>query len=103
MVEKKSSKVEVKKSSKEEVKKSSKVEEEKIPLESKENRFKRLAESRTKGVLNAIRILGNCSNKTNYEYTQEQVDKIMDTIQESFNTMSDKFTDIKTEIQEFKL
>ena len=73
------------------------------PIESNSERFKRLAVSRTKSVLNALRILGNCSNKTNYEYSQEQSDKILDTIQEAFNTMSDKFVDIKTEIQEFNL
>ena len=74
-----------------------------VRIESKGQRFERLAVSRTKSVLNALRILGNCGNKTNYEYNQEQSDKILDTIQEAFNTMSEKFTDVKTEIQEFKL
>lgn len=72
-------------------------------IESKSQRFERLATSRTKSVLNSIRILGNCGNKTNYEYNQEQADKILDTIQEALNIMSEKFTDIKNEIREFKL
>ncbi|MEI7943051.1 MAG: hypothetical protein WCH76_07835, partial [Candidatus Riflemargulisbacteria bacterium] len=39
-------------------------------------RFKRLAVYRTNEVLNKIRVLSNCSNRSAYEYTEEEINKI---------------------------
>ncbi len=44
--------------------------------ESKEQFFKRVAERRTKEILHKLEILGNCSTKSNYHYSQEEVKKI---------------------------
>ena len=44
--------------------------------ESKRDRFVRVAERRTNAIMEKIRVLGNCSNTSMYEYTQEDVDKI---------------------------
>ena len=53
----------------------------KPPLnESKKERFKRLAEYRTNEVLGKLKVLGNCANRQGYEYTEEEVKKIFDTI-----------------------
>jgi len=52
-------------------------------MESKKERFKRLAEKRTRKVLNEIRVLSNLSNKGLYEYTPEQLRKIFGTIRDS--------------------
>ncbi len=45
-------------------------------IEIKRDRFVRVAERRTNAILEKIRVLGNCSNKSMYEYTQEDIDKI---------------------------
>ncbi|WP_304737637.1 hypothetical protein, partial [Dubosiella newyorkensis] len=48
----------------------------------KEGNFKRLAESRTNKVIDMLMLIGNLSNKSNYSYTQDQVDKMFNTIEE---------------------
>ncbi len=53
--------------------------------------FIRLAKPRVNNVIKALRILGNCSNKSRYEYTQEQVDSISNAIQFAFLETVDKF------------
>lgn len=42
----------------------------------KRENFKRLAVYRTNEVLKRLRILGNCSNRSAYEYVEEEVNKI---------------------------
>ena len=42
----------------------------------KKDRFKRVAEKRTENVIRAIRNLSKCSNRRNYEYSEEQLRKI---------------------------
>lgn len=44
--------------------------------DSKKERFKRLAEYRTNEVLKRLRVLGNCANRSAYEYTEEDINKI---------------------------
>lgn len=44
-------------------------------------RFRRIASARTNKVLEALRILGNCANKQNYEYTKKEVEKIFSAIE----------------------
>ena len=57
----------------------------------KQDRFKRIAERRTKKILNDMRLLSNCSNKINYEYTDEEVNKIFSTLEHSLKLAKDKF------------
>ena len=45
-------------------------------VESKRDKFVRLAERRTSVALRAIRLIGNLSNKNNYDYTQADAKKI---------------------------
>jgi hypothetical protein len=49
--------------------------------ETREERFKRVATRRTNDILNRIRILGNCSNKSSYSYTEEDIKKIFSAIE----------------------
>ena len=48
--------------------------------ETKEQRFKRIASKRTENVLEAIRKLGNCSNRSIYGYSDHDVSKIFSAI-----------------------
>lgn len=45
-------------------------------------RFENVAARRTQKILDLLDILGNCSNKSNYEYTDDDVRKMFSTIKE---------------------
>ena len=64
-------------------------------LESKRDRFVRLAENRTNKIIDMIQLLGNCSNTSVYEYTQQDVDKIFTAIEAAMREAKKKFS--KTE------
>lgn len=59
--------------------------------ESRNERFRRLASKRTNEILEKIRILGNCSNKSSYEYTEEEVNKIFSEIEKQLKLTKAKF------------
>ena len=44
-------------------------------MESKRDRFKRLATIRTNTVLHRLKVLGNCTNRQLYEYEERDVEK----------------------------
>jgi len=69
--------------------------------ESRSERFKRLASKRTNEILEKIRILGNCSNKSSYEYTEEEINKIFSEIEKQLKLTKAKFLAGKRE--RFKL
>lgn len=43
---------------------------------SKRERFTKVASNRVQNVLHYLNLLKNCANRSNYEYTQEDVDKM---------------------------
>ena len=45
-------------------------------IESKSERFVRIAEARTNKIIDMIQLLGNCANKSTYEYTKDDVKQI---------------------------
>lgn len=57
---------------------------------SREN-FVRLAETRTNKVLKQIDLLSNLSNKTNYAYTNEDIQKIFSAINKRIRDSEKKF------------
>lgn len=65
--------------------------------ESRSERFKRIAAKRTNDILEKIRILGNCSNKSSYEYTEEEVNKIFTEIDKQLKLTKAKFLGGKRE------
>ena len=69
--------------------------------ETRHERFKRLASKRTNEILEKIRILGNCSNKSSYEYTEEEINKIFSEIEKQLKLTKAKFLAGKRE--RFKL
>lgn len=50
--------------------------------ETKNERFRRLAESRGNRLIREIQILGNLSNRKNYEYTPEEVSALFGPIED---------------------
>lgn len=71
--------------------------------ETKDERFKRLAEKRTRKVLNEIRVLSNLSNKNLYEYTPEQLRKIFGAIRDLLIKAEARFKGEQKHESEFKL
>ncbi len=63
--------------------------------ETREERFKRLATYRTNLVLDKLRILGNLSNKANYNYTDEEIRKIFNSIDSQLKSVKARFS-VKT-------
>jgi len=74
---------------------------EKEEKETRHERFKRVASKRTNEILEKIRILGNCSNKSSYEYKEEEVNKIFSEIDKHLKLTKAKFLGGKRE--RFKL
>lgn len=60
--------------------------------ESRHDKFKRLATQRTNSVLDKLRLLGNLSAPTNYEYTDEEINKIFHAIESQLRTVKIRFT-----------
>ena len=54
-----------------------------MAAETKKERFERISIARRDKVLDAVRLLENCSNKSNYEYTKEEVDEIFSDIEDA--------------------
>lgn len=69
--------------------------------ENRKDRFIRVASKRTDEIIDKLRILGNCSNKSSYDYTDDQVNKIFSTITKEMLEAKAKFKKGKRE--RFKL
>ena len=63
-------------------------------MENKKANFKRIAENRTNKIIDQISLLGNLSNSSYYEYTDDQIEAIFNAIQEELDKQKAKF--IKT-------
>lgn len=68
----------------------------KIRKNEREARFKRVAQRRTQRVLEDLRLLSNCSNKSAYYYTEEDVKKIFRNIEEELRLTKAKFKTSKS-------
>lgn len=62
--------------------------------ETRSDRFKRLATQRTNAVLDKLRLLGNLSNKSNYEYSEEEIRKVFSAIDDDIKRIKAKFNSI---------
>ena len=69
--------------------------------EQKKERFKRLGTQRTNSVLQRLKVLGNCSNRSAYDYTEEEINKIFSEIERRVRETKSKFHFPKN--KEFKL
>jgi len=57
----------------------------------KRSNFVRLAEARVNRALRTIRTIGNLSNKSNYEYTEEDIRKIMSALNREVAEVKNRF------------
>ena len=63
--------------------------------ETKREKFVRLAEARTNKIIDMLQLLGNCSNSSTYEYTQQDVDKIFSSIEAEVREAKKKFNKLE--------
>ena len=61
-------------------------------METKKQNFKRIAENRTNKIIDMISLLGNLSNTSFYEYTDDQIETIFDAIQAELDKQRSKFS-----------
>ena len=65
-------------------------------MESRRERFIRIAESRTNKIIDQIKLLGNCSNKSSYEYTNKDIDKMFSAIELELKEMRKRYNTLET-------
>ena len=56
-------------------------------METKREKFVRLAEKRMNGILKGIDLMKNLSNANNYEYSAEDLSKIVKTLRSAVNDL----------------
>ncbi len=69
----------------------------------KSEKFKELARSRVNRAINMIRLIANLGNKAHYDYTPEQVRKIVNALQSEVSNVKIKFNSKKRGTEEFSL
>jgi len=71
--------------------------------ENRTNRFKRVAEARTNKIINMLRLLGNCADTRNYEYTSEQYEHIFTAIQNELDKAKSRYISVPKKTFKFSL
>ncbi len=60
-------------------------------METKRDKFIRLAEARTNKILKMIELLGNLSNKSTYEYSEDDISRIYERINDELSLSRERF------------
>lgn len=68
----------------------------KAKTETKRDKFVRMAEARTIKIISMIRLLGNCSNKSAYEFSDKDVNKIFSAIEAALSDARKRFKSAPT-------
>ena len=71
--------------------------------ESKRSRFVKIAENRTNKILDMLRLLANCSNKSNYDYDEDDVKQIFAAIEKEVKATKNAFLGIESKEERFAL
>jgi hypothetical protein len=64
-----------------------------VENETKEEKFKRIASARANRILDDLRLIGNCSNRSLYNYSDTDVNKIFSTIEKETKRIKLMFED----------
>lgn len=64
-----------------------------MPLQDDREKFMRLAEKRVNNAIKNIRLIGNLSNRSNYSYTGQDVDKIFKALEKELKHARSRFND----------
>ena len=71
-------------------------------MNSRQERFKKLATKRTNEVIHRLKVLGNCSNQQIYEYSEKDVQKIFSEIDRKIKETKAQFIS-KKNVKKFEL
>ena len=71
--------------------------------ETKRSKFIRIAESRKNKIIHMVRLLGNHSNSNVYEYSEEDVKKIFNTIENEVKKAKERYDSIEKTENKFTL
>lgn len=71
-------------------------------METKREKFERLAEKRTNETVKKINLLGNLSNKNNYDYTEEHIKQIIAVLEAEIKSLKMRFDTANERQREFK-
>jgi hypothetical protein len=71
--------------------------------DTKQSKFKELAEKRVNKALDSIRLVGNLSNRQTYAYDDAQVRKIMKALRDAVGEVETRFGSNSSQGGEFKL
>ncbi len=71
--------------------------------ESKNMKFKRIATKRVNDILKKFDLLENCSNKSHYQYSNEEVIKIFSTLEKRLREVKNTFKIEKNISKDFTL
>ena len=71
--------------------------------ESKRNRFIRIVENRTNKIIDMLRLLANCANKSNYEYDEDDIKQIFAAIDKEVKATKNAFLGIDSKEERFSL
>lgn len=71
--------------------------------DSKRARFVKIAENRTNKILDMLRLLANCSNKSNYDYDEDDVKQIFAAIEKEVKATKNTFLGIESKEERFAL
>ena len=74
-----------------------------ILMESKREKFVRLAEKRMDAILKGIELMGNLANTNNYEYSTEDLSKIIRALKDSVSDLERKYINASGKKRKFKL
>lgn len=74
-----------------------------MATETKRERFVRLSEARTNKILEMMRLLGNCSSKANYEYTDDDIKQIFSALEKELKNTKNRFLGLDTKEERFTL
>jgi len=72
-------------------------------MDTKKQNFIRIAESRTNKIIDMIQLLGNLTNRSFYEYTDEQINAIFSSIQAELDAQKKLFDDYNKTKRRFQL
>ena len=71
--------------------------------DSKRARFVKIAENRTNKIRDMLRLLATCSNKSNYEYDEDDVKQIFAAIEKEVKATKNAFLGIESKEERFAL
>lgn len=74
-----------------------------LTSESKHDKFVRIVEARTNKAAEMIRLIGNCSSKSSYDYSEREVKLIFDYLEKELKNARNKFNGSDSDEGKFSL